>query len=167
MGIRFDLDLNSDIEPQIINFFSNLEQLFINFEKPLTFDIAYILSEIQDVINREVQKELKSEVQNEFLNESDPYGNKWPIKKIPTGTPQMVVSGKLKNSFRVQKAQKKDNKWQITNNVEYAEYLQEGTSKMLKRQMLPTSLPDSWKANIYDAILSAIDMKVQQALDLL
>lgn len=168
MGIRFDLNLNDDIEPQITDFFNNLSELFSTFEKPITFEVADILSRIQDKINKVVQQELTTQVKHEFLTESDPNGNRWKQKKVDTGTPQMVVSGKLKNSFRIQKTAKKDNSWQITNNVDYAKYLQEGTSKMVARKMLPeVDLPDSWRESIYDAILYIVDSEVQRAFDLL
>lgn len=56
--------------------------------------------DIQAEVTKITKKSAQELVQLGFKTETDPYGNRWPLKKKKDGKPTLVHTGKMKKNFR-------------------------------------------------------------------
>jgi len=93
-------------------------------------------------------------IDREYANEAGPDGTKWKQKKRPNGKPQGQASGETMASAKAIPGPNAD----ILLSVEgAASYLQNGTSRMDARQILPEGkLDPEWAEPIDDAAHDAI-----------
>lgn len=80
-----------------------------------------------------------------FANESDPYGKRWKAKKKPDGRSVLVgKTARLRRGWHRKRVSSKG--FRIGPAVDYAQYHQESTSRMVARKMVPDAgrLPGKW-----------------------
>lgn len=111
---------------------------------------------IQQDAAKQIQRELTKTIDKEFETKTDPYGKAWKPPK--DGGETMQKSGRLRRGFVVEVVPGGVGlSVRVTNEAEYAKWLQKGTEKMEARRMIPDgTLPEAWKRIFDDAYATAI-----------
>lgn len=105
---------------------------------------------------RGIQKGIEGLIKDEFRSKTDPYGAAWKPPK--DGGKTMDRTGRLKRGFDVVASPTGEGiSIRVTNEQEYAHWLQDGTRRMEPRRMVPMggSLPDKWDKVFAEAYKAA------------
>jgi phage gpG-like protein len=124
--------------------------------RQLAVNLKQAPKRIQQDAAKQIQRELAKAIDREFETKQDPYGKSWQPPK--DGGETMQKSGRLRRGFVVEVVPGGVGlSVRITNEVEYAKWLQKGTERMEARRMIPDgTLPESWKRIFDDAYAAAI-----------
>jgi hypothetical protein len=125
--------------------------------RQLAVNLKQAPKRIQQEAAKQIQRELAKAIDREFETKQDPYGKSWQPPK--DGGETMQKTGRLRRGFVVEVVPGGVGlSVRITNEVEYAKWLQKGTEKMEARRMIPDgTLPESWKRIFDDAYAAAIE----------
>lgn len=125
--------------------------------RQLAVNLKQAPKRIQQEAAKQIQRELAKAIDKEFETKQDPYGKSWQPPK--DGGETMQRSGRLRRGFVVEVVPGGVGlSVRITNEVEYAKWLQKGTEKMEARRMIPDrALPESWRLIFEDAYAAAIE----------
>ena len=102
-----------------------------------------------------------------FDSETDPYGEKWALKKVDDG--RKVLHGettRLRNGWHIEGSS--DTGFEVAPSVDYAAYHQTGTSKMVPRKMVPDTargLPKEWADEFRAVALAKLSKHFGPAAD--
>jgi phage gpG-like protein len=103
-------------------------------------------------ITKSVAEELLGLVQDGFRSETDPAGRRWERKKRPDGRQVLVgKTARLRRGWHVEKMGRTS--VTIAPAVDYADFHQQGTKRMVARKMVPEGvLPRAWGDRINESV---------------
>lgn len=107
--------------------------------------------EVLKRIGTHVAEELLGLVQDGFRKETNPYGQRWAKKKRDDGRSILVgKTARLRRGWHTESVTR--GTITIAPSVNYADFHQTGTSRMVDRKMVPDDrMPDAWNRMIEEA----------------
>lgn len=112
-------------------------------------------------MNKSLGAELVALVKRGFRTSTDPYGRPWAPLKQRSGKP-LLRTARLRNSW-MWSAGTDSGQITITNNVQYAAFHQDGTARMVQRQMFPEAdLPPLWADRLSAVAELVVSQHVKQ-----
>jgi len=107
-------------------------------------------------LTKNVGETLISLVRDGFEGEHDPYGGAWAPLKVREGA-ILQDTGALRNGWH--RSGNSNSSVTIAPSVDYADYHQDGTSKMVARPMVPNDgdLPPKWSEEIKATAQDVLD----------
>lgn len=132
--------------------------------RQLAVNLKQAPKRIQQGAAKQIQRELAKAIDREFETKQDPYGKSWQPPK--DGGETMQKSGRLRRGFVVEVVPGGVGlSVRITNEVEYAKWLQRGNEKMVPRKLVPdTRIPEGYSKIFSQAYKDAIERWYRSSL---
>lgn len=112
---------------------------------------------ILDEVSTNLAEEAINLTREGWDRQSDPYGSAWAPKKHPDGAAILVRTGALRNSWHVEKANRRG--FTVASGQNYAKFHQDGTSRMQPRMMVPRKgdIPGRWQKSFEEVTADILE----------